>query len=212
MTAPAPRISVMPRYTGTAEFFFAARRAGAHVQRKGLPAALALASCLGIAACGSDDADMRFAPTCPTPHIPAEVGDYYAYAGGKTDFAHLIMRASITRLGGDCIAGGPKMLKTRVGLHIVARRGPAPWTGDLTLPWFVAVVHNDKIVGKHVFIQPVTFPANVSTVEFDTPLTTVDLPVKPTNGDNDYRFELGFQLTPAELAYNRDHGVTAAFK
>lgn len=176
--------------------------------------AVAITLPLTLAGCGEDDS-VGFAPTCPAMHIPAEVADYYNYSAKGPTFDHLVTRASITKLAGDCAAtddsGKKKGLRTRVGIHIVVRRGPAATSDSLTLPWFVAVVHNDKIVGKHIFEQAVTFPGGVSTVAVDTKLVSVDLPVKPTNGENDYQFEVGFQLTKTQLAYNREHGVQATF-
>ncbi|GBR06473.1 hypothetical protein [Acetobacter oeni] len=176
--------------------------------------AVAITLPLTLAGCGEDDS-VGFAPTCPAMHIPAEVADYYNYSAKGPSFDHLVTRASITHLGGDCAAAAEnekkKDLRTRVSVHMVVRRGPAATYSSLTLPWFVAVVHNDKIVGKHIFEQAVTFPDSASTVAVDTRLVTVDLPIKPTNGENDYRFEVGFQLTKTQLAYNREHGVLATF-
>ncbi|NHO31816.1 hypothetical protein GOB85_04670 [Acetobacter sp. LMG 1636] len=176
--------------------------------------AIAITLPLTLVACGEDDG-VGFAPTCPAMHIPAEVADYYNYSAKGPSFDHLVTRASITHLSGDCVSAGEnekkKNLQTRVGVHMVVRRGPAAKYDSLTLPWFVAVVHNDKIVGKHIFEQAVAFPAGSSTVAVDTRLVTVDLPIKPTNGQNDYQFEVGFQLTKTQLAYNREHGVSATF-
>lgn len=184
-------------------------RVGGLRQLTGLAVAIALP--LTLAGCGDND-NTAFAPTCPEMHIPAEVADYYNYAQKGATFDHLVTRASITQLGGMCLPTGKKGLRTQVGVHMVVRRGPASTSDTLTLPWFVAVVHGDKIVGKHVFKQQVTFAnSTASVVAVDTPLVSVDLPIKPTNGLPEYRFEVGFQLTAEQLAYNREHGISANF-
>ena len=165
---------------------------------------------LALTGCTETD-DNVFAPSCPEMHIPSEVADYYNYSAKGPSFDHLVTHASLSSLSGDCMASGRKNLRTRLGVHMVVRKGPAAPGETITLPWFVAVVHNDKIVGKHVFEQKVTFPAGQDAVAVDTRLVTVDLPIKPTTLDNNYRFEVGFQLNHTQIAYNREHGVTASF-
>ncbi|MFT8718243.1 hypothetical protein [Acetobacter sp.] len=165
---------------------------------------------LALTGCGENES-MVFAPSCPEMHIPAEVADYYNYSAKGPSFDHLVTHASLTALNGDCLAQGKKDLRTRLAVRMIVRRGPAATSGKVSLPWFVVVVHNDKIVGKHVFAQDVTFPAGQDTVAVDTRLVTVDLPIKPTTVENDYRFEVGFQLNHTQLAYNREHNITATF-
>lgn len=178
----------------------------------GLAAAILLP--LTLTACGDED-NVSFAPTCPLMHVSPELGDYYNYSAKGPTFDHLVTRAEITHVGGECLpyqADKKKTgLRTRVGIHMIVHRGPASKSDSLVLPWFVAVVHDDKIVGKHIFEQTVTFPAGVTSVAVDTRLVTVDLPIRPTNGQNEYQFEVGFQLTKTQLAYNREHGVNATF-
>ncbi|WP_242010217.1 hypothetical protein [Acetobacter conturbans] len=179
-------------------------------ERKTTVGLAALLLPLTLAGCGEDNS-LVFAPSCPEMHIPPEVADYYNYSEKGPSFDHLVTHASISSLNGDCMSQGPKDLRTRLGLHLVVRRGPAAPGTKVTLPWFVVVVHNDKIVGKHVFAQDVTFPVGQDTLAVDTRLVTVDLPIKPTTVNNDYRFEVGFQLNHTQLAYNREHGVSADF-
>ncbi|MFT9400617.1 hypothetical protein [Acetobacter sp.] len=159
-----------------------------------------------LSGCGDEeDQSMAFAPSCPLTHIPPEAADFYTYDGKTTTFPHLITRASILKLQGDCLAAGKKDLKTRIALRFVVSRGMAAQNGTITLPWFVAVLHGDKIVNKHVFHHTFQFPANLSSFTTDTKVVTVDLPIVPKNTDSDYRFEVGFQLTKEQLSYNEAH-------
>ncbi|MCX2561079.1 hypothetical protein OQ252_06660 [Acetobacter farinalis] len=167
-------------------------------------AALGLLTTLG--GCGDEEsASVSFAPSCPLTHIPPEAADYYLYDGKTATFPHLVTRASILKLQGDCLAAGPKDLKTRIALRFVVNRGPAATSSTVTLPWFVAVLHGDKIVNKHVFRHTFEFPANLSSISTDTKVITVDLPIPPKNTESDYRFEVGFQLTKDQLDYNETH-------
>ncbi|BBC81327.1 hypothetical protein [Acetobacter orientalis] len=159
-----------------------------------------------LAGCSEEeDASLAFAPSCPLTHIPPEAADYYQYDGKATTFPHLVTRASILKLQGDCLAGGTKDLKTRIALRMVVTRGMAAHDGTITLPWFVAVLHGDKIVNKHIFHHTFQFPANLSSFTTDTHVITVDLPIVPKNIESDYRFEVGFQLTKEQLEYNQAH-------
>ncbi|MFT8675192.1 MAG: hypothetical protein ABF990_07975 [Acetobacter sp.] len=173
--------------------------------RPALPGVAALGLLSALSGCGPDqNASMSFAPACPITHVPGEAADYYLYNGKSTSFPDLVARASIVKLQGDCQPGGPKDLKTRLVLRMTVERGAAAGS-TVTLPWFIAVLHGDRIVNKHVFKHVVTFPPNISTFSEETRLVTVDLPIPPRNVDSDYRFEVGFQLTKEQLQYNQDH-------
>jgi hypothetical protein len=175
--------------------------------------ALAMGLLTTLAACsGGESASMEFAPACPVTHIPSEAGDYYLYNGKGTGFGDLVARASIVKLEGECSAGGPKDLKTRVVLHITVERGPASSTETLNIPWFIAVLHGDRIVNKHIFRHTVTFPANLATFDTTSKVVTIDLPIPPRNVDSDYRFEVGFQLSPRQLEYNQTHLKQTTYK
>ncbi len=175
--------------------------------------ALAMGLLTALTGCGGGEAaSMEFAPACPITHIPSEAADYYLYKGKGTDYRDLVARASIVKLEGDCSAGGPKDLKTRVVLHITVERGPASTTEALSMPWFIAVLHGDRIVNKHIFRHTVNFPANLATFNTMTKIITIDLPIPPRNVDSDYRFEVGFQLSKSQLDYNQTHLKRATYQ
>lgn len=174
--------------------------------RVALSGFVALGLLTALAGCGDEESQsVSFAPSCPLTHIPPEAADYYQYEGKTFTFPHLVTRASILKLQGDCLAAGRKDLQTRIALRFVVSRGMAAHDGTVTLPWFIAVVHGDKIVNKHVFHHTFQFPANLSSYTTDTHVVTVDLPIPPKNTESDYRFEVGFQLTKDQLDYNETH-------
>jgi hypothetical protein len=43
-------------------------------------------------------------------------------------------------------------------------------------------------------------------------VVTIDLPITPRNVDSDYRFEVGFQLSPRQLEYNQTHLKQTTYK
>lgn len=166
-----------------------------------------------LTGCGDEESNsVSFAPSCPLTHIPPEAADYYVYDGKTPTFPHLVTRASILKLQGDCLAAGRKDLQTRIALRFVVNRGMAARDGTVNLPWFIAVLHGDKIVNKHVFHHTFQFPANLSSFTTDTHVVTVDLPIPPKNTESDYRFEVGFQLTKEQLDYNETHLKKPAYQ
>lgn len=166
-----------------------------------------------LTGCGDEESNsVSFAPSCPLTHITPEAADYYVYDGKTPTFPHLVTRASILKLQGDCLAAGRKDLQTRIALRFVVNRGMAARDGTVNLPWFIAVLHGDKIVNKHVFHHTFQFPANLSSFTTDTHVVTVDLPIPPKNTESDYRFEVGFQLTKEQLDYNETHLKKPAYQ
>ena len=146
-----------------------------------------------------------FAPACPITHILPEAADYTLYHGKETTFRNMIIRARITQLQGDCFSGGKKSLKTRILLTFTVERGPDFTQKKIALPWFITVMHNDKIIGKHVFETIVSFPTNIFSLQTKTKMAIVNLPIPPTSIDTGYDFQIGFQLTKEQLAYNHQH-------
>ena len=146
-----------------------------------------------------------FAPACPFTRIVPEAADYTLYHGKETTFNNMVVRASIMSLQGDCLSGGKKILKTRIVLTLSVERGPAFTQKKITIPWFIAVTHNDKIIGKQVFESIVSFPTNVSSLQTKTKMAIVSLPIPPRSVDSGYDFQVGFQLTKEQLAYNHQH-------
>ncbi|MBO7350570.1 MAG: hypothetical protein J6U18_03130 [Acetobacter sp.] len=146
-----------------------------------------------------------FAPACPITHILPEAADYTLYHGQEASFKNMIIRASIVQLRGDCLSNGKKSLKTRIILTFAIERGPAFTQKKIILPWFITVMHNDKIIGKHVFESIVSFPTNVFFLKTKTKMAIVNLPIPPTSIDTGYDFQIGFQLTKEQLAYNHQH-------
>ncbi|WP_246856469.1 hypothetical protein [Acetobacter vaccinii] len=181
------------------------------IPRIALSGAGALGLMTALTGCTNQAYD-SFAPACPITHIPPEAADYTLYNGKGTTFRDMVVHASIVRLQGDCLPGGEKNLKTRIVLRLAVERGPAATEEKISLPWFIVVMHGDKIVNKHVFHHSVTFPATFSTFQTGTKVAIVDLPIAPKSVDPGYSFEVGFQLNKDQFDYNRQHMHTATYR
>ena len=158
-----------------------------------------------VSACGPDDPN-AFAPDCVPVGILGPAADLSSFAGPSRDLDTLVTRASIAGVQGTCRdAGKGRALATQLSVTIGIMRGPADMARHVTIPYFVAVLHGDRIVAKHALSIEADFPANVDRLALRSAPLDLTLPISRRMSSASYRLEVGLQLTPAQLAYNRAH-------
>ncbi|MBE7729527.1 hypothetical protein [Komagataeibacter sp. FXV3] len=164
-----------------------------------------------LAGCSSESDSIDFAPACPVVEIPGEAADYYQYSGNDHDVTHLVARASLTRVVGSCEAGQKRTVMTnmKIGLHV--ERGPASNVNFVNVPYFVAVVFNGEIKSKKEFVAHVSFDNGRMQDLTHTRNIPITLPVSRHIHSDQYHIEIGFQLTKAQLDFNRAHLVMPTF-
>jgi hypothetical protein len=158
---------------------------------------------------GCGPAKNEFAPLCPSVRLIPALADLTRYAGpGPThDLTDLILQARVTAVNGQCKAGDDKsILPTSVVVTISVQRGPAMQGREADVPVFLAVAEGDTIRDKRVFAVHVVFPPNVDRLAMNSGNIGLGLPVSPQKLGNAYRIIAGFQLSPDELARNRQAG------
>ena len=172
-----------------------------------LAAALgAILPVLLLAGCGNDDPN-AFPPVCAKVAILHDAADLTVDTPRGHDLTDLIVDGRITRLGGHCKSGRDNAtLDTDVTVSMELTRGPALKTASTTVPWFVAVARGEQILDKHVFTLPVTFPPNTDGVSVTTDPVLLHLPTTHGLSGPSYHIIVGFQVTPDELALNRQRG------
>jgi hypothetical protein len=77
---------------------------------------------------------------------------------------------------------------------------------DAEVPVFIAVTEGETVRDKKVFPLHLTFPPNVDRLTITSPDIDMDLPVSAEKSGAAYSIIAGFQLTPDELAANRQAG------
>jgi hypothetical protein len=168
-------------------------------------ATLVLGGLLALSACGPDNPD-SFAPECVPVGILAEAADMSSYAGPSRDVATLVTQASVSGVNGTCRdADKGHALHTEASVVITVLRGPAATERDITIPYFVAVLHGADIVAKHNRTIEAHFPPNVDRLALKSDPLVLDLPISRRMSSDSYRLEVGLQLTPEQLAFNRAH-------
>jgi hypothetical protein len=164
---------------------------------------------LVLSVVGCTPARNAFAPVCPTPRLIPALADVTRYAGpGPThDVTDLVLQARVVAVNGSCEPGDDRSrLPAKVQVSISIQRGPAMQGRMADVPVFLAVTENDTIRDKKVFPLHLTFPPNVDRLTVTSPEIDMDLPVSSEKSGGAYSIIAGFQLSPEELAINRQAG------
>lgn len=159
------------------------------------------------------------APACPDVAVVSDASTVTRFAPGPgRDLLDVDLQAEIADLVSSCKdkekRDGNPVAKVALAPVIVASRGPANQERTQRLRYFVSVVDgNQQILQKQIFDLAIDFTENRTRVVIrdDAPPITVDVPNAKGAGARGYQILVGFQLTPEELAYNRNRrgvGVT----
>ena len=165
----------------------------------------AVALLLTLAGCGGGGDD-AFAPTCPVPALQPDVADLTRYRPTGHDITDMIVDARITAVHGACKLGGKDQLSAGLKVSFQFARGPAATGRVVDAAYFVAVIKGNDILDKHDYPLHVEFPENTETVQLDGDPIDMVLPIPQGTTGAAYRVEVGFQLSPTELAVNRARG------
>ncbi len=166
---------------------------------------LGAAALLVLAGCGDGTQD-AFAPACPGAAIVRDAADLSRFRGSQRDLVDSELEGRITGLNGNCKRDGADTVVTTVQVGIELTRGPAAPGRQAQLAYFVAVLDGESILDKQVFPLRAEFPPNADRLRLAGDDVELRLPVKANKTAAAYRIEVGFQLTPEELATNRSRG------
>jgi hypothetical protein len=161
-------------------------------------AGVSLSACVGT---GS------FPPACPEVAIDRDLRDLVHYRPSRTgtaDLADLVVDARIAGFTGSCAQSDKDQLTTTVAVTVELTRGPAARSRTENLPIFVAVVSHDTVLDKQVYPLQANFPPNMDRLRLTSSPIMLNLPVGKGKPGSTYQVWIGFQLTPQELALNRE--------
>ncbi len=171
------------------------------------PAWLALPILALLAGCASTD-PYAFPPVCPQFGTVPDAADVTRFRGRGTDLTDMAMDARITAPRGKCARDAEGRLKVDTFVRLLVTRGPAAQGRTESVDYFIAVVEGQgRILAKYPLRAQVEFPPNVDRVELTGETVTLSLPTKAGKGGDAFTLLSGFQLTPAELAFNRQHAA-----
>ena len=167
---------------------------------------LRAAPLLALAGCGGGGTQDAFAPACPGAAILRDAADLSRYRNNQRDLVDTELEGRITGLNGSCKRDGADIVVTTVQVGMELTRGPAAPGRGAEFAYFVAVLDGNTILDKQVFPLRAEFPANADRLRFAGEDVELRLPVGGNKSAAAYRIEVGFQLTPEELAANRSRG------
>ncbi|MGG5810692.1 hypothetical protein [Falsiroseomonas sp. CW058] len=176
----------------------------------------ALALPLALAGCGVGDL-LTARPTgpstapCPRIAILGEGADLTRFRDGAgRDLTAMEVDAVIAGFDARCDHAGRdrRVLDVRVAPRFRAERGPAFGGRAVDLPWFVALSDaNDSAVLERIpATTRITFPPDIPGAAATGQAVRLAIPVAEGLRASDYVVRLSFQLTPEELAHNRQRG------
>lgn len=185
---------------------------GAGGRRRAGARALALALPVLLAACGGGGTPPPSgAAPCPRIAILADGADLTRFRpGAARDLTALTLDARIAGFDASCDYAGRDRdaLEVRLTPRFEAERGPAAEGRSADLPWFAALSDSGdtRLFARQAEVTRVTFPPNVQRAGATGRPVRVTVPLGEGRRAADYILRLSFQLTPEELALNRQRG------
>ena len=175
---------------------------------KHLSALPAFAALLALSACGFFKTDSgATAPvavlSCPHVEVLQQANTITEFQPGRTDVAAALTTAQITGVAGSCQSSNKNTVKVSFKAGFTATNGPADHGQPVTLPYFVAVTSDNRIIAKALHSITLKFADNANNANADSPTLTVDVPNDDASGT--YEVLVGFQMTPDQLAYAAAH-------
>ena len=166
--------------------------------------ALGLAACLALPACGSDPEET--AVQCPKPYLLPDATALSRYRGAGHDLSDLVLSVRLTDVRGACAGTlGTRLEGAHAHVVLVVTRGPAATAPNADVTYGVGVMRNGRILDAARYVQHVTFPPNVNTVQVTGQEVQMKLPTAKGVTGPSYHLYFWLQLTPEQLAANR-HG------
>ena len=168
---------------------------------RGIAAVTVLSAALGIGGCAILDEGTP--NVCPSTAILDDAGELIRFSSatpsGPGDVA---FRARMKQISGLCEVD-EAFIDMELNTAMEAFRGPSNADGEAKFTYFVAILDKDKKVMSRIkFPMIAQFKQRETELGFSEALT-ITIPRKAGDLPKDYIVYLGFEMTPAELAYNR---------
>jgi hypothetical protein len=145
---------------------------------------------------------------CPVPAILADTQSVTFFRPGTApDLANELYTVSLTNVEGDCTySTKTNLVHASLDLTFRATRVPTKEAATYTVPYFVVVHENDKIFTKHLYRLRFTFASGATSVTIKQSPDELILHVSNGKLPWNYQEMAGFQMTPAQIEYNKTRG------
>jgi hypothetical protein len=123
------------------------------------------------------------------------------------DPSNVVYTARITGVKTRCdYSKRDNAIDANLHFMIKASRAPGGDEADYKVPYYVAVTSGGAIVDKKVYWLQLRFPKASSALEQETLVDSIAIPVARDKKSYEYHLLLGFQLTQAQVDYNKKMG------
>jgi len=181
-----------------------------HLARIAIASALALTLLSGCSTWHSAVAYIRSdkAATCPDIIILANTSVLPAFDAKKGDDpSGLVYRVTMTDVSTRCdYSKRHHTADTRAVISYKATRPPGGDAAQYRVPYFVAVTNEGKIQQKEIHWIDLEFDRGATTTTGSAAVNSMIINVAKGKKGYDYHLIAGFQLTRAQMAYNKKMG------
>lgn len=143
---------------------------------------------------------------CPSVGILAEASSLTAFAPGKAETPdNQLYRIDATRATTDCsVEERTRLVTSSLNITFQAARPNGGAAAQFTVPYFVSVTApGGRILTKKLFSAPLNFAAGQTSASFQQSIDSTVIKVDNDKHAYDYQILTGFQLTKAQLDFNR---------
>jgi hypothetical protein len=145
---------------------------------------------------------------CPVPAILADTQSVTFFRPGTTpDMANELYTVSLINAEGDCtFSTKTSLVHASLDLTFRATRTPTREAATYTVPYFVVVHENARIFAKHLYTLRFSFAPGAASA--DVKQSPDDTAIHISNGKLPWNYQMlaGFQLTQAQIDYNKTKG------
>jgi hypothetical protein len=158
----------------------------------------AAATCLALAACSTSKLEQ-----CPAASALVDTATDPVWQGSPAKYLYFVQ---ITGTKRDCdIEKYSKNVTSSLDVSFRAWRQPGP-AANYTVPIYVAVTTEGRILKKFTYSIQVSFEPGQAATQFTQSINAIPFTVEQDKRAADYGILVGFQLTRAQLDYNRRAG------
>ncbi|MBV9570625.1 MAG: hypothetical protein JO056_05215 [Alphaproteobacteria bacterium] len=159
----------------------------------------ALGGCLWLSACSENRLEK-----CPSVSVLVDTATLPVTAANGTDLQYT---AFITKATRDCdIHRYEKELDASVNIEFRATRPNGSAAATYTVPYFVAITNEGRVLAKRQFAVRFTFEQGQTAAAFSDSVSSLGLTAGRDKQPFEYGIVVGFQLTKAQLDYVRRAG------
>ena len=145
-------------------------------------------------------------PPCPRVSVLEDASKLVRFTGAGQTANSIEMTAEITKYRGSCFYDkDEKTMEVRMRVGVDASAGPAFVEGPHSVDYFVAIPAFEGADGKKIFPLKLDISGRSKGTHVDDDEVSLTFPVKDVKKLQAYEIFVGFQLTPAELDFNRKH-------